>query len=337
MEEQDLSKNTFYPKVSIVIPVYNGANYLREAIDSALAQTYKNIEVIVVNDGSTDNGATRDIALSYGERIRYFEKENGGVSSALNVGISEMTGDWFSWLSHDDLFSVDRIASDMALLLATPGAKITFCRCVNIDATGNTTGTFPYPITHVANLYDAMTLGGVDMCSMTISRDCFHKTGRFNENSLITQDVEMSLCLAKYYHFFHNQVGVVYKRDHRERGTRNRTEQHRRDLYSLACYLYENMSFKDFFPEVDPANVSSFHSWVWLGNFYTFLGTTDFADACYCRAILTKKTLVGKICQFSRLMPSVGLSIARHNPKRIPAWIGRTLSCVFSKSAACLI
>ena len=76
------------PKVSIVIPVYNGANYLGEAIDSALEQTYENIEIIVVNDGSTDDGATREIALSYGDRIRYFEKENGGVSSALNLGIN---------------------------------------------------------------------------------------------------------------------------------------------------------------------------------------------------------------------------------------------------------
>ena len=68
--------------VSIVIPVYNGANYLSEAIDSALAQTYKNIEIIVVNDGSKDDGATEKVALSYGDKIRYFHKENGGVSSA---------------------------------------------------------------------------------------------------------------------------------------------------------------------------------------------------------------------------------------------------------------
>ncbi|MEG2610188.1 MAG: glycosyltransferase family A protein, partial [Bacilli bacterium] len=71
-------------KVSIVIPVFNGANYLKEAIDSALAQTYKNIEIIVVNDGSNDEGRTKDIAISYGNKIRYYEKENGGTSSALN-------------------------------------------------------------------------------------------------------------------------------------------------------------------------------------------------------------------------------------------------------------
>ena len=59
-------------KASIIIPVYNGANFLKEAVDSALAQTYKNFEIIVVNDGSRDQGLTREIALSYGDLINYF-------------------------------------------------------------------------------------------------------------------------------------------------------------------------------------------------------------------------------------------------------------------------
>lgn len=73
------------PLVSIIIPVYNGSDYLEEAIESALNQTYKNIEIIVINDGSTDNGATEMIALKYRDQIRYFHKTNGGVSSALNT------------------------------------------------------------------------------------------------------------------------------------------------------------------------------------------------------------------------------------------------------------
>ena len=73
------------PLVSIIIPVYNGENYLTEAIESALNQTYKNIEIIVINDGSTDS--TEEICLQYGNKIRYFYKENGGVSSALYMSI----------------------------------------------------------------------------------------------------------------------------------------------------------------------------------------------------------------------------------------------------------
>src|SRR4030065_1713637 len=98
----------FNLKVSIVIPVYNGSNYLRGAIDSALAQTYKNIEVIVVNDGSDDGGKTEAIANSYGDKIRYICKKNGGVSTQLNVGILAAGGEFISWLSNDDGYIPDK-------------------------------------------------------------------------------------------------------------------------------------------------------------------------------------------------------------------------------------
>ena len=108
-----LDKSLYFPLVSIVIPAYNASNYLAEAIDSALAQTYPNVEIIVVNDGSKDDGATERIARSYGDKIRYFYKENGGSSSALNMGITHMTGEWFSWLSHDDLYAPDKLAEQI--------------------------------------------------------------------------------------------------------------------------------------------------------------------------------------------------------------------------------
>lgn len=104
----------FNPLVSIVIPVYNGENYMREAIDSALGQTYKNIEVIVVNDGSKDR--TDEIARSYGDKIRYFKKENGGVSTALNLAIKNMKGEYFSWLSHDDVYLPEKIETQIEVL-----------------------------------------------------------------------------------------------------------------------------------------------------------------------------------------------------------------------------
>ena len=100
---------SYSPKISIVIPAYKASNYLAEAIESAIAQTYENIEIIVVNDGSPDDGATRAVAEKYIDKIRYFEKENGGSSSALNRGIAEMQGEWFSWLSHDDLYEPRKV------------------------------------------------------------------------------------------------------------------------------------------------------------------------------------------------------------------------------------
>lgn len=119
----------FEPLVSIVIPVYNGSNYMREAIDSALAQTYPNIEVLVINDGSTDDGATHDIAMTYGERIRYFQKENGGVVSALNFGIENMRGDYFAWLSHDDLYKPQKIEKQILALKRHKSTRLAFCVC----------------------------------------------------------------------------------------------------------------------------------------------------------------------------------------------------------------
>lgn len=104
-----MKENKNLPLASIVIPVYNGADYLKEAVDSALGQTYPNCEVIVVNDGSADGGRTERAALSYGDRIRYFSKENGKVSTALNLGLKNMRGEYFAWLSHDDVFYADKI------------------------------------------------------------------------------------------------------------------------------------------------------------------------------------------------------------------------------------
>lgn len=131
------------PLVSIVIPAYNASNYLREAIDCALGQTYRNIEVIVVNDGSKDDGATDAIARSYGDRIRYFPKENGGSSSALNTGIRNMKGQWFSWLSHDDLYAPEKVEKQVELLntLNLPEEEewrhFFFTASESIDANGN--------------------------------------------------------------------------------------------------------------------------------------------------------------------------------------------------------
>jgi glycosyltransferase involved in cell wall biosynthesis len=184
------------PKVSIVIPVYNGSNYLREAIDSALAQTYGNCEVLVVNDGSDDGGQTEAIALSYGEKLRYFKKENGGVASALNLGIREMTGEYFSWLSHDDVYYPQKVEKEIGAVLAS-GDATRLVQC-EYDFYDETTGT--YTPTDFSRYYTTEQLTDsvfsilqlqIHACSALIHRSQFERVGVFDETRPYTQDIEL--------------------------------------------------------------------------------------------------------------------------------------------------
>src|SRR5262245_16811519 len=101
-------------KVSIVIPCYRQGHYLRTAVDSCLSQTYPDVEVIVVNDGSDDN--TDEVARGYGERIRYVSKQNGGLCAARNSGIAVATGRYFKFLDADDHLAPEQIKWQMDAL-----------------------------------------------------------------------------------------------------------------------------------------------------------------------------------------------------------------------------
>ena len=94
-------------KVSIVIPIYNAEKYLKECISSALEQTYSDFEIIAVDDGSKDNSLK--ILNQYSDKIKIISKKNGGTASALNAGINVMSGEWFKWLSADDILKKNAI------------------------------------------------------------------------------------------------------------------------------------------------------------------------------------------------------------------------------------
>ena len=208
------------PKVSIVIPVYNGSNYLREAIESALDQTYKNIEVIVVNDGSNDSGQTEAIAKSYGNRIRYFYKENGGVASALNYAIHKMTGDYFSWLSHDDVYFPDKIEKQINYLKNEKEDIIVYSNFELIDSNSKTIcihkTVYTDPQYFLFYLIGYYPISG---CTAIVPKKCFDDIGDFNQNLRTTQDYEMWFRMALKYKFKHIPDVLVKSRVHPEQGT----------------------------------------------------------------------------------------------------------------------
>lgn len=244
-----------HPKVSIVIPVYNGSNYLANAIDCALNQTYDNIEVIVVNDGSRDDGATEMIAKSYGSRIRYFCKENGGVSSALNFGIANMSGEYFSWLSHDDLYTADKVKCSVELLVKNDLINknvVAFTGGYFIDSAGAKIKNFQtYFIENKlyagVEVVEVMTKRGtLNGCCMLIPKTAFRDVGGFDESLRYSQDALMwyRIFLSGYSMISDNALNVMYRLH------RNQTSQLRRDLFEhdslvIAKLLFEPLALAD--------------------------------------------------------------------------------------------
>ncbi len=210
----------FQPKVSIVIPVYNGANYLSKAIDSALAQTYSNIEILVINDGSNDNGATHDIALSYDDKILYYEKENGGVSTALNLGIEKMIGEYFSWLSHDDEYSPDKIQKQVDFLAKKRQKNIIlFSDYAWIDSDDHINGESILPYIRRMTGLKAVFYAYISGCTLLIPKICFEEVGKFDENLPVTQDYDLWFRFAQKYQFEHMPMTLVKSRLHAEQTT----------------------------------------------------------------------------------------------------------------------
>jgi glycosyltransferase involved in cell wall biosynthesis len=125
--------------VSVIIPAYNYARFLREAIDSALAQTRPALEVIVVDDGSTD--ATPEVLSAYGDRIRVLRQKNAGVAAARNAGIAAARGDSVAFLDSDDAWYPRKLELQLARLEADPALGLVHCGAATIDAEGRTLKT----------------------------------------------------------------------------------------------------------------------------------------------------------------------------------------------------
>lgn len=119
---EEMSKTEIIPRVSVIIPTYNRARIIKEAVESVLAQDYKNFELIVVDDGSQDN--TSEILASYGNDIRMLVQENRGVSAARNRGIAEASGRFVAFLDSDDLWLPQKLSTQVEFFNQSPDALI---------------------------------------------------------------------------------------------------------------------------------------------------------------------------------------------------------------------
>lgn len=208
------------PKVTIVVPVYNGANYMKEAIDSALAQTYKNIEIIVVNDGSNDNGEIKKIAESYGKKIRYIEKENGGVSTALNLALKEMTGDYFSWLSHDDRYYPDKVEKEVKEAMKYDNNTIIYSNFDLMDENSNVYLTIKHDHKMLTEKPDyALLRGCISGITLLIPKKAMDKYGPFDVELRCVQDYLKWFEMLETCTFIHMEDVLASSRVHKNQVT----------------------------------------------------------------------------------------------------------------------
>lgn len=217
----------YEPLITIVIPVYNGSNYMSEAIDSALVQTYKNFEIIVVNDGSNDEGKSEEIAISYGNKIRYFYKPNGGVSSALNLAIKEMRGEWLSWLSHDDKYKPNKLEVQVKKLneLREQGENLDkiclYAGSERINANGTFISKKHFNInnkkTPTDTLIDNIRAYSIGGCSVLSSKKVLDAVGGFNENIRTVSDADLWFrMMLNGVRFIYDDVVIVQSRQHKQ-------------------------------------------------------------------------------------------------------------------------
>lgn len=192
--------------VSVVIPAYNAGGFIRRTIDSVLSQTYTDRELIVVDDGSTDN--TSEVVKSYGAKVRYIHQDNAGDGPARNTGIRAAKGDWIAFLDHDDEWLPRKLELQMDLLKRNP--RLRWCgtnyykSCLDRrDAVGDIEALKNKLAGHDCfdNFFTAVGQKGCSLITTTIlvHREVFEHAGLFDSCWLLCADFDMWWRIA--YHF----------------------------------------------------------------------------------------------------------------------------------------
>lgn len=199
------------PKVSVVIPTYNRARLLKRAIQSVLEQTYQDFEIIVVDDGSTDN--TEEIVRSFGDgRVRYIRyKENKGEAAARNTGIKAAKGKYIASQDSDDEWLPEKLEKQMKTFQnASPKVGVVYTGFWKLQGDKK----IYIPSSAIAqkegNIYNSLLeINFIGTPTTLIRKECFERVGMFNEILRDFVDWEMWLRISKHYHFEYIKESLV--------------------------------------------------------------------------------------------------------------------------------
>jgi glycosyltransferase involved in cell wall biosynthesis len=211
------------PTVTALIPTYNRAHYVVQAVDSVLGQSRPVDEIIVVDDGSTDN--TAEVLGRYGSRIRYIWRENGEAAAARNLGIREAKGDYIALLDSDDLWKPDKMKLQMKLLAEHPGIDFLFSDYSNFsDEADNEAPEIKNQEIHdylaanapnLTEIFDCLLVENVIPTSTVVFRkSCLERTGYFDEGLPPVEDFDLWLRAARVCRFGFVNAVVTKRRRH---------------------------------------------------------------------------------------------------------------------------
>jgi len=186
-------------KVSVIIPAYNNADLTVRTVESVLRQTYKNIEIIVVDDGSTDN--TKLKLVPYTGKIKYVYKKNGGACSARNLGIRLSTGEYIGFLDCDDIYLPKKIELGIDYLEKHPDFGFVHTAAYYVDEKDKILRRFSHYNSRYTGWIAKRLLPRNYICNSTpiVRKTCFKKVGIFDETIFIPADWDMWLRIAESY------------------------------------------------------------------------------------------------------------------------------------------
>jgi len=200
------------PRVSVVIPAYNAEAFIAEAIESVLEQTFRDFELIVVNDGSTDS--TGEIIERYSERVRCIHQQNRGPSEARNRGIRETDSEFVAFLDADDTWRADKLQKQVATAQGEPELGLVYSDAVLIDQEGTPIGAFRRRPPRADALEYMLLYNPVVMSTAFVRRECFQRVGMFHPEPTGCEDWHMWIRIASAYKLAHIPEPLCNYRSH---------------------------------------------------------------------------------------------------------------------------
>ena len=254
------------PLVSVILPVYNGENYVRLAIQSVLDQTFKDLELIVVDDGSSDS--TADIVYGFGDRVRYVRQENTGVAGAFNHGLRLAEGRYISWLSHDDIFIATKLEKQIQALSRVGSPAVCYTDIQMINGSGQVVAEHQLPQYEPGYALRHIVTGG-PICSacysLTYDRTCIDTVGPYSERLRYAQDADMLSRLTQRFPLVHVPELLMQVREHETRAVH--TKGWHREIPMYFRERLASIPFEELFPERRAASKEEKSTgYCWLGD-----------------------------------------------------------------------